>query len=278
MQRDFTVYEVGPRDGLQALPHTVPIEDRLRLIRLLQAAGVRSIEAGAFVNPKRVPQMAGAGNLFRQLLPTVPGTTLSALVPNARGMRDAHAAGVEHFNIFFSPNDDFNRANLDCSRGEAVAQYANMLLGIPKDRVRVYISMAFSSELDEVEDAIAAAELLGDTVVLSDTNGCANPDSIRQVIGLSPGPTALHLHAGTEGVERMLRNVEVAFDAGIREFDTSIGGLGGCPFVPGSRGNLPTEALVAWSAREGLDCGINLPDLDAPLVFAQQLSVEGVTA
>ena len=207
MSRDFRVYEVGPRDGLQSLPHVSSVEQRVRLIRLLSAAGIENIEAGSFVDPRRVPTMANTGEVFRCCADVK--AQLAALVPNARGLRDAQSAGVERFNVFFSADEDFNRHNLGKTREDAVEDYAVMLSNVKKEDVRVYISLAFSSPLDDVAVAITDAEVLGSTVVLSDTNGDATPDTIRQVTGLPHGHVALHLHYNANR-ERMFDNIAVA--------------------------------------------------------------------
>jgi len=186
-------------------------------------------------------------------------------------MQDARGAGVQQFNIFFSADEDFNMRNLGCYRDEAVAVYADMLSGVPTSQVRVYVSLAFVPPLDDVAEAVADATALGGTVVLCDTDGRASPDSIRQVVGLSRGKTALHLHYGAVR-RRMFDNLTVAYEVGVREFDASIAGLGGCPFVAGSRGNLSTSSLVAWGQQEGLDCGIELTALEPARLFAQSLA------
>ena len=270
MTCDFSIYEVGPRDGLQNLSCVVPVSLRVELIHRLAEAGLKDIEAGSFVSPKRVPTMADTGEVFRRCANV--DARLSALVPNARGMQDACDAGATHFNVFFSADEDFNQRNLGKIRREVVREFRAMLHDVSKDCVRVYISLAFSSPFNEVSDAIADAEALGGTVVLCDTKGAASPDTIRQVTSLSCGPTAIHLHYGALR-ERMFDNLAVAYDAGIREFDASIGGLGGCPFVPGSRGNLDTSELIAWGIREGLDCGIELEALEPARLLVRGLEV-----
>lgn len=273
MSADFSIYEVGPRDGLQNLGHIVPIDDRVKLIESLTDAGLRDIEFGSFVHPKRVPTMAGAGELYQRCADI--DANLAALIPNRKGMRDAQDAGVERFNVFFSPNEDFNMRNLGCYQDEAIEAYSQMLLGIPSSQVRVYLSMAFNSPLDSLTKSIAKAECLGNTVVLCDTNGYASPNNMRQVIGLSQGNTALHLHYSSDKAQ-MFENITVAYESGIREFDTSIAGLGGCPFVKGSRGNLGTGELISWAEQEGLDCGISLKDIQGAEKIAKSLAKQEV--
>jgi len=273
MSADFSIYEVGPRDGLQNLGHTVSIDDRVKLIESLADAGLRDIEFGSFVHPKRVPTMAGAGELYQRCADI--DANLAALIPNRKGMRDAQDAGVERFNVFFSPNEDFNMRNLGCYQDEAIEAYSQMLIDIPSSQVRVYLSMAFNSPLDSLTKSIAKAECLGNTVVLCDTNGYASPNNMRQVIGLSHGHTALHLHYGSDK-RQMFENITVAYESGIRDFDTSIAGLGGCPFVKGSRGNLGTGELISWAEQEGLDCDISLKDIQGAEKIAKSLAKQEV--
>ena len=272
MSRDLYLYEVGPRDGLQALPHTISVENRAKMVRTLADAGLRDIEVGSFVSPKKVPTMEDTAEVFHQCADIQ--ANLAALVPNKRGMREAREAGVERFNIFFSADEAFNQRNLGKSRKQAIEEYHTMLFDVPPEKIRVYISMAFGEECPA--DAIADAAAFGGTVVLCDTNGRASPDTIRQVIGLSYAPTALHLHYSSDK-EQMFNNISIAYDAGIREFDTSIAGLGGCPFVPGSRGNLGTGELIAWAEQEGLDCGVSLDDIQEAENLARILSKKEVT-
>jgi len=269
MGGDISIYEVGPRDGLQNLEHTASIDDRVRLIECLADAGLQDIEFGSFVHPNRVPTMVGAGELFQRCADI--DANLAALIPNNRGMRDAMAVGVEHFNIFFSPDEQFNKRNLGCYHDEIVASYSQMLTDIPSSQVRVYLSMAFSSPLSLLAKSITEAEYLGDTVVLCDTNGYASPDNMKQVLGLSHKHTALHLHYNTDK-NQMFENITVAYESGVRDFDTSIAGLGGCPFVKGSRGNLGTGELISWAEQEGLDCGITLDDIKDAEKLAYSLS------
>ena len=274
MAADFSIYEVGPRDGLQNLEHIIPIDDRACLIESLADAGLRDIEFGSFVHPKRVPTMGGTAELFQKCADV--DANLAALIPNKKGMADALDVGVGWFNVFFSPDENFNVRNLGCFRDEAVASYSHMLADIPSSQVRVYLSMAFNSPLRLLAESIGEAEGLGDTVVLCDTNGFASPDKMKQVLGLSHGHTALHLHhtglTCNGEKRRMYDNLTVAYESGVRDFDTSIAGLGGCPFVKGSRGNLGTGELITWAEREGLDCGVTLGDIKEAENLALRLS------
>jgi len=273
--RDFSIYEVGPRDGLQNLPHVVPVDDRIDLIKMLSRAGLKDIEAASFVNPRAVPSMAGAAKVMRGCQGI--DARLSALVPNARGLHDAMDAGVEYFNIFLSGSETFNHRNLGKNLRQASSNYYEMLEvnEIPLSKVRVYVSLAFSTEFEKVENAIHEAQQLGFKIVLGDTDGTATPDRVRQVIGMveDEDRVALHLHYGEDKCseatqKRMDENLTVAYECGVREFDASISGLGGCPFVRDSHGNLDTLDLIRWAEQEGLDCGLRADDLAKAWAFA----------
>ena len=273
--RDFSIYEVGPRDGLQNLPHVVSVDDRIRLVEMLSKAGLEDIEAASFVNPRTVPSMAGAAKVIRGCRGV--DARLSALVPNAHGLHDAMGAGVEYFNIFLSGDESFNQRNLGKNLRQAVDDYDTMLEvnEVPLSKVRVYVSLAFSTAFDKVERAIYEAQRLGYKIVLGDTDGTATPDRVRQVIGMveDEDRTALHLHYGEDKCsdatqKRMDENLTVAYECGVREFDASISGLGGCPFVRDSHGNLDTLDLIRWADQEGLDCGLRADDLTQVWAFA----------
>ena len=273
--RDFSIYEVGPRDGLQNLPHAVSVDDRIQLVKMLSEAGLKAIEAASFVNPRTVPTMAGAAKVMRGCRDI--DARLSALVPNARGLHDAIDAGTEYFNLFLSGSETFNHRNLGKTLQQAYEDYDYMLEvnEIPRRNVRTYVSLAFSTDLEKVESAIIDASHLGYKIVLSDTDGTATPDQIKQVIGIigDEDRVALHLHYGKdkcsdESRARMDANLTVAYECGVREFDASISGLGGCPFVRDSHGNLDTLDLIRWANQEGLDCGLRAEDLTQVWAFA----------
>lgn len=270
---DFSVYEVGPRDGLQSADTITPTRTKVELIEKIAQTGIESIEVGAMVNPDKVPNMADSGQVFSRVAYLQSICNLGMLVPNKVGVDRAKDVGVEKFNIFFSPSDFFNTSNFGRTLDSIFTSYCHALSGIEKDNVRVYVSTAFGcpivGEIQEVAmmRALNWADSLGSTVVLCDTVGKANPTLIAETARLTDdldANIALHLHHGPrEG--RMRDNLSAAFDCGITQFDSSIGGMGGCPFIPGSGGNLATEHLIEWGEKENLDCGISLADL-APLI------------
>lgn len=255
-----TVYEVGPRDGLQALSHVVPVEQRRELIHRLYMAGLDNIEEVSFPNPKVLPQMADGEEVF--------SGRGSALVMNARGMQRAKACGVEKINVVFSPCEAFNIKNMRATRDEIVLRYRIFMQGVPKENVRVYLSMAFGSpesglvSENTMRSCLRDAKMFGNTVVFADTVGGGAPHELPWMVEMAHDEglkVALHLHH-RDNEARALMLVRKALLEGVTEFDSSIGGLGGCPFAKGSGANLSTETLVnhlhAWGFKTGIDTGL----------------------
>ena len=268
----ITIYEVGPRDGLQTIKHTVSTQHKLELIESLQNAGLQHIEVTSFAHPTRIPQMADAEDVFQG--------QGSVLVMNQKGMDRALSVGATHFNVVYSPSEEFNERNLGCDLNTAIARYVKMLDGVPKENVRVYLSCFFGCPYEgeisrpQLARAIATAKLLGSTVVLCDTVGVASQLDVRDAAMMCHQhgiKAALHLHHQEDRVGHALSLVRVAIENGITEFDSSIGGLGGCPFMMGSCGNLPTESLVVWANANGHDCGLTWNDLIKPMRLARYI-------
>ena len=268
---DFSIYEVGPRDGLQSADTIMPTTSKVEMIERIAEAGITNIEVGAMVNPDKVPNMADSGAVFKNVHYLRPEVTLGMLVPNRIGIDRAMKIGVDKYNVFFSPSEYFNANNHGKSLASVFSEYCSALNDVKKEDVRVYVSTAFGCPLqgeihpDDMNRALRWADSLGSTIVLADTIGSANPMLINDItrtidrLGLN-ADVALHLHHGLRK-NKMFDNLSAAFDCGITQFDSSINGLGGCPFVPGSGGNLATEELVAWSEKENLDCGVDLSDI-----------------
>lgn len=252
-----TVYEVGPRDGLQALKHVVSVEKRKELIASLYNAGLTNVEEVSFVNPKKLPQMGDAEAVF--------SGRGSVLVMNKRGFDRAMAVGAEKINIVISPCETFNMRNFGKRHQEMMLTYRTFLHDYPKDKVRVYISMAFGSphtgatSEKTLDLFVREAKMFGETVVFSDTVGCATSRDISMAADLAREHKmrpALHLHhKGDE--RRAISLVRSGLFSGIYEIDSSIGGLGGCPFVENSGANIDTQTLVnhleAWGFEHGID-------------------------
>ena len=262
--RDFTVYEVGPRDGLQNATFNVSTEEKVELIRSLANAGLTEMEVGSFVHPQIVPSMADSAAVFEEV---ADYGEFSVLIPNEKGLDRALSVGVENFNIFFSPSEAFNLRNLGREKEDAMKEYFQMLERIPDSKIRVYLSVIFGCPFEgkipdeKIYESILEASLLGDTVVLCDTIGQATKHDIQKIceyVEDFKADFALHLHHRPNENERALALVEEAIAGGITEIDASIGGLGGCPFIPGSSGNVATEQLVNLP---GYDCGIDSDSL-----------------
>lgn len=264
-----SVYEVGPRDGLQGLEQPVSTETKIQLINALYNAGLENIEETSFAHPRLVPQMADAEDVFQKG---------SVLVMNKRGYDRAMSVGAEKINIVFSPCETFNMNNMGKTRSEIVLMYKTFMK-IPKENVRVYISMAFGSPYSGdvapmvMKNCLNDAKMFGDTVVFADTIGTGSRNEVALwaemaiMKGLKP---ALHLHhKGNE--EKALSLVKKGLISGIKEFDSSIGGLGGCPFTENSGSNLSTETLVRHLNAWGFDCGLVEGDLQVASVIATRL-------
>ena len=269
---NISIYEVGPRDGLQALKRPVETATKKQLIASLYDAGLRSIEEVSFAHPRLVPQMADAEEVFDRG---------SALVMNKRGYDRAVSAGVQKFNIVFSPCETFNMQNMGKTRSEIVLMYKTFMDKVPKSDVRVYISMAFGSphsgtpRMPTLISCIRDAKMFGDTVVFSDTVGAGTRKEVAELAELAKNEgvrPALHLHHnGNEG--RALELVRAALFNGIYEIDSSIGGLGGCPFAANSGANLSTETLVAHLHAWGFTTGVDEKALKAASLIAEQIKL-----
>lgn len=276
------IVEVGPRDGLQNESRLVPTDRKIAFIRALAAAGLREIEAASFVHPKAVPQLADAADVLGGL-GDLPEVRISALVPNERGLDRALAAGVRRIAVFTAASESFVQRNIGMSIEASLRTFKAVLRRAADAGVtaRGYVSTAFvcpyEGEVAPADVALVTGRLLElgcDEVAISDTIGVAAPTDITRVCApllrtIAPEHIALHLHdtCGTA-----LANVVRGIDLGIRTFDASAGGLGGCPFAPGAAGNLATEDLVYLLDRMGFDHGVRLATvLEAAALIADVL-------
>lgn len=267
--RRVRIYEVGPRDGLQNESTSVPTDVKRRFIELLTDAGLREIEATSFVAPRAIPQLADADALLPSL-PRAPGVRFPVLVPNERGMERAEAAGADALAVFTAATDAFTQANIGMTVEASLAAFTPVLarateLGWWR---RAYVSTAFgcpyTGRVDPV-DAVAVARRLWDLgvdeICFGDTIGVGVPDQVAEVVALAEAAgipverQAYHFH-DTRGTA--LANVAMGLAAGVRGFDSSTGGTGGCPYAPGAAGNLATEDLVYFLDASGLDHGVSL--------------------
>jgi hydroxymethylglutaryl-CoA lyase len=261
------ITEVGPRDGLQNEKAIVPVAAKVAFVDALADAGCSEIEVTSFVPPKWVPQLADGAEVLRSIT-RVPGVTYSALVPNERGLEGALSCGVNAVAVFAAASEGFSRRNTNGSIDEVFARLAPVIVAAKSAGVRVrgYLSCVIACPFDgPIEPAAVArcsARLLAlgiDELDLGDTIGAGTPDSIEAMYAavaavVEPPATVLHLH-DTRGAA--LSCVERALAIGVRAFDSSATGLGGCPFAPGAPGNLATESLVRALHAAGWETGID---------------------
>jgi len=266
-----SIYEVSLRDGLQNEKATVPLGDKLRLIDALVAAGLQRIEATSFVSPKWIPQLADADDLARAL-DARPGVTFSALCPNLTGLGRAKAAGIAEIAVFVSASETHNRKNVNKTVAATLEVYRETIAEAlqSKMRVRGYVSAVWGCPYEGSVDARRAlaitVELLKSgcyQVSLGDTVGVGTPRQTKTILELMlaelpVAKLAMHMH-DTRGMA--LANILVGLELGVRDFDASVGGLGGCPYAPGAAGNCATEDLVYMLDGMGVASGVDLERL-----------------
>jgi hydroxymethylglutaryl-CoA lyase len=267
-----TVYEVGPRDGLQNESAIIPVETKAEFIGRLVAAGLRTVEVTSFVRPEWVPQLADAEELLTKL-PDAAGVRFPVLVPNPRGLSRALAAGVSTIAIFGSATETFAQRNLNRSIDESLAMFAPVVqeARAANVAVRAYVSMCFGDPWEgdvPIGQVVDVARRMVDMgcyqLSIGDTIGVATPGHVRALIsalidgGIPLERIAVHFH-DTYG--QALSNTLAALQAGITTIDASAGGLGGCPYAKSATGNLATEDLVWQLHGLGIETGIDLPAL-----------------
>lgn len=281
MADPVTLYEVGPRDGLQNEARLIAAADKIALVDLLTRAGFSHIEVTSFVSPKWVPQMADAAEVLAGIR-RKPGVTYAALTPNLRGFEAALASGAGEVAIFASASEGFSRKNINCSIAESLERFAPIALaaraaGLP---LRGYVSCVTDCPYDGPTPPERVAELalrLIDIgcreVSLGDTIGAGTPATVGVMLDavlarLPATRLAGHFH-DTNG--RALDNIRTSLTRGIRVFDTSVGGLGGCPYAPGAKGNVATEVVARMLAANGFETGLDTELLAKAADFAKGL-------
>ena len=271
LPKQVSIYEVSPRDGLQNEALPIPLEGKRELILALIAAGLKRIELTSFVSPRWVPQLADAEELARDFK-APPGVTLSALCPNAKGFERARAAGLEEIAVFMSASETHNRKNTNKSIAESLDTFSEVVPPAlaAKMRVRAYVSTVWGCPYEgavDPEASLSISRALIDLgcyqVSLGDTIGVATPLEVKNLVSrflaeFSAPQLALHFH-DTRGTA--LANALIGLELGIRDFDSSVAGLGGCPYAPGAAGNLATEDLVYMLQGMGIETGIDLDKL-----------------
>lgn len=276
-----TLFEVGPRDGLQNEARDIPVAGKIALVDALSQTGLTRIECASFVSPKWVPQMAGSADVLRGIT-RATGVRYGALTPNLRGVHEAIGARADEVAVFASASEGFSKANINATIAESLERFAPVIdvakaADLP---VRGYVSCIVACPFDGLTDpaqvATVTAQLLAlgcDEISLGDTIGVGTPESILAMLdavlqSADADRLAGHFH-DTNG--RAMDSIDVALGLGLRIFDTSIGGLGGCPYAPGASGNVATEAVARHLHAHGYTTGVDVAALDAAAALARNL-------
>jgi isopropylmalate/homocitrate/citramalate synthase len=278
-----TVYEVGPRDGLQNEKETVPTAAKVEFIEKLADSGLSAIEMTSFVKSSAIPQLADAAEVVRGVRRR-SGVRFPVLVPNLKGFEAARAVGVREIAVFTAASETFNRRNINCGIEESIERFRPVVAAAEEQKIRVrgYISTAFGCpyegkiEPESVREVVHMLLDLGiEEISIGDTIGVATPNQVYDLIetlyasGVSRDVVALHFH-DTRGTA--LANVCAGLDCGVTMFDSSAGGLGGCPYAPGASGNLATEDLLYLLDGLGIRTDVSLPAVvEASLFLARQI-------
>ncbi len=284
LPRRVTVFEVSPRDGLQNEKTIVPLADKRRLIEGLIATGLPKIEITSFVSKEWIPQLADGDEVARAIanLSPTPNAAFSALVPNMHGFERAHAAGMKNIAVFMSASETHNKKNTNKSIAESLKTFGEV---IPRARAagmktRAYVSTVWGCPYEGAVDpkrALAISKELramgADMISLGDTIGVGNPLQTKNILDLFlpeiPADfVALHMH-DTRGTA--LANILAGLELGVTEFDSAVGGVGGCPYAPGAAGNVATEDLVYMLHGMGIETGVDLDKLVGVARMAENL-------
>ena len=265
------IFEVGPRDGLQNEDDIIPTEQKIELIDALSELGFKNIEATAFVSPKWVPQMADSSDVMAGIIRN-PNVRYSALTPNLQGFEKALDAKVDEVAVFASASETFSQKNINCSIAESLERFVPLIERARHHKipVRGYVSCVVGCPYEGEIKPSAVAEVSNALidlgcyeVSLGDTIGVGTPSSTMKMLeavlaSIDPSQLAGHFH-DTKGVA--LDNVKTSLEMGLRVFDSAIGGLGGCPYAPGAKGNVSTLALVNMLESDGWTTGLDLEGL-----------------
>lgn len=288
MKRSLSIIEVGPRDGLQSEPEILPVEIKAEFIRRAVDAGIRRLEVASFVNPNKVPQMAGAEELVAAL-PRRDDVTYIGLVLNQRGFERARDCGIDEVGMVVVASDTYNRRNQGVSSDESVEAWLKIAAQAKAAGIRanIMVSSAFGCPFEgevapervlEIVRRVAEAEPV--ELALADSIGVAVPSQVRDLLGrvaeTVPGvPLRCHLH-NTRNTG--LANAQAAVEAGVASLDASIGGIGGCPFAPAATGNIPTDDLVYMLERSGIETGVSLAKIIETSLWLEKQLGRGVPA
>ena len=273
------INEVGPRDGLQNVSAILSVDERYNLIRTLEKSGINSIEIGSFVNPRSVPSMAGTDELFKKL---DDKANYSVLIPNLKGFELARKNNVKEICLVLCVTDSMNIKNINKTVNESIKEFKQVIKKAREAGIRskCYISVAFHCPYDGKVDTGKVINIVNkiisygiDEIVIADTIGHALPSEVshlfKELLINSNIEFSAHFH---DTKELGLANVCASIEQGVYKFDSSIGGLGGCPFAPGSKGNLSTEGLVKMLSKMDLNTGIDLDSLQDACELVSKLT------
>ena len=275
------VNEVGPRDGLQNIDVILNVDERFKLIKSLERAGINSLEVGSFVNPKAVPAMDNTDVLLEKLAKS--DSDYSVLIPNTFGYKQAKDNKVKEVCLVLCASESMNKENINKSINDTIVEFKDIIDMAKKDQIRtkIYISVAFECPYEGIVNSEYVYDLTKEfllyginEVVIADTIGAGKPSQVKELfrkLVKSFGSTDLSAHFHDTRL-LALSNVKAAIEEGIMKFDSCIAGLGGCPFAPGASGNLATEDLVSMLHKEGYETGINEEMLKDSAKLASQLT------
>lgn len=281
------IVEVGPRDGLQNEKTPLPVDAKVRFINMLSEAGFDTIEVGAFVSAKKVPQMADTDKVYAAISKK-PGVSYSVLVPNMHGMEEAVKAGVTEVAVFAAASETFSQKNIDCSIIESIERFRPVMEEAKKRNIKVrgYVSCVLGCPYEgEIAPAavVRVAKALHDLgcyeISLGDTIGVGTPERTRVLLQavrreIAPGALAAHFH-NTYG--RAPDNIRAALEEGITVFDSSAAGLGGCPYAPGASGNVATEEVLRLLHGMGVETGVDSAKVDGAARFIRSALTSGMS-
>ena len=288
LPKHVTLVEMGARDGLQNEHETIPTADKIRYIDLLSETGLRWIEATSFVSPKAIPQLADANEVFTAIK-KAPGVRYPVLVPNMKGYERAKAAGADAIAVFTAASEEFTKRNINMTIDESVEVFRDVITAGKRDAmwVRGYVSTAFGSPFGDeilpqsVADVCAKLIDMGcDEISIGDTIGVGVPSQVDELLPLLTkridiDQIAFHFH-DTRGTA--LANVYAALQGGVHIFDSSAGGLGGCPYAPGATGNVGTEDVLYLLHSMGIETGVDLAKVRAASRFISGILGHGLTS
>jgi len=283
MSNQISIFEVGPRDGLQNELQAIDVATKVELIERLANAGLKTIESGSFVSPKWVPQMAATDEVMTTIK-RLPGVSYPVLTPNVKGLEGAMAVNADTVAVFGAASEGFTQKNINCSIAESLERFRPVVETAKANgiRVRCYVSTAFGCPYDgdvPIASVVAVSKAVYEMgcyeIAISDTIGVGNPRQVKEVIRAVAQEVPIEALAGHyhDTYGQALANIWASIDEGIRVFDSSISGLGGCPYAKGASGNVATEDVVFSLQKGGFDLGIDLDALiDTSLWISEKLS------